>query len=72
MLLDWEKAFYKVSQEGMFIAMERMGIHNQIIIIVKQLYKNPEFKIEMDGNSSGWYKQEAGIKRMPPITIPFS
>ena len=42
-LLDLEKAFDKVYQEGIFEAMERMNIHPKLISLTKQLYKNPKF-----------------------------
>ena len=38
-LLDWEKAFDKVDQAGLFEAMERMGIDPKLISLTKQLYK---------------------------------
>ena len=31
--LDWEKTFDKVDQEKMFQALERMGIHHDIIVM---------------------------------------
>jgi retron-type reverse transcriptase len=36
-LLDWEKAFDKVSHEGLFSAMTRMGIHPKLIRLTKQI-----------------------------------
>ena len=38
-LLDWEKAFDKVDREGMFAAMERMGVPDKLVNITKQMYK---------------------------------
>ena len=40
LLLDWEKAFDRVDQEGVFEAMERMNIDPEFIRLTKQLYKN--------------------------------
>ena len=53
-LLDWLKAFDKVNQEGLFEAMERMNIDQKIINITKQLFKKPQFFVEMDGQESEW------------------
>ena len=36
-LLDWEKAFDKVSHEGLFNALERMGVDEQILNIIKKI-----------------------------------
>ena len=51
-LLDWEKAFDKVDREGMFLAMERMGVDDKLIRMVKLLYKETFFNIEIDGETS--------------------
>ena len=67
-LLDWEKAFDKVSQKGMIAAMERMGIDTHLIDMTKMLYKNPKFKMEIDGISLNWYKQATGIRQGCPLS----
>jgi hypothetical protein len=63
LLLDWEKAFDKIPQKGLFEAMERMKIHPKLINLTKQLYKNPKFKVEIDGIQSSWKTQETGIRQ---------
>ena len=60
-LLDWEKAFDKVDQGSMHEALERMNIPENTDII-KEVYKNPSFKIEIDGEQSEWQK--------PTIPVP--
>ena len=50
-LLDWEKAFDRIDQKALFEAMERMGIDDKLIRLTSQLYKDPTFKVEMDGES---------------------
>ena len=51
-LLDWEKALDKVDRNEMFIAMERMQVHEKLISLVKTLYKHTTFKVEIEGNWS--------------------
>ena len=63
LLLDWEKAFDKIDQTGIFEAMERMNIDPKLIRLTKQFYKNLEFYVEMDGISSTWKKQSTGIRQ---------
>ncbi len=53
-LLDWEKAFDKVDREGMFLAMDRMGVDDKLVRMVKLLYKETYFNIEIDGETSSW------------------
>ena len=59
LLLDWEKAFDKLTHEALFIAMEKMNIDKKLIRLVKMLYKNPEFMVETEGKQSKWKKQKA-------------
>ncbi len=44
-LLDWEKAFDKVDREGMFLAMDRMGVDDKLVRMVKLLYKETYFNL---------------------------
>ena len=67
-LLDWKKAFDKVNQDGLFKAMERMGIDDKLIRLTKRAYKNPTFKIEIEGKSSSWHKQHTGIRQGCPLS----
>ena len=67
-LLDWEKAFDKVDRNKMFEALERMSINKKIINVIKSLYKETQFKVEIEGDSSNWLKQETGIRQGCPLS----
>ncbi len=67
-LLDWEKAFDKVKQEKLFEALERMGVAPKLINMIKQLYKNPKYKVEMEGYTSEWHKQHTGTRQGCPLS----
>ena len=67
-LIDWEKAFDKVSQKGLFSALERMSINPKLISMIRELYKNPRYKVEMDGYTSNWHTQESGIRQGCPLS----
>ena len=41
LLLDWEKAFDKVSHEWLFKALEAMCIPAQLLDMIKELCKKP-------------------------------
>ena len=45
LLLDWEKAFDKISQEELIEAVERMNVPDKLIKVVKSFYVNPQFRI---------------------------
>ena len=72
LLLDWEKAFDKVSQEGLFEAMSRMNIDEKIIRLTKQLYKNLSFYVEMVGKQSGWKNRKQESDKDAPYHHIFS
>ena len=44
-LLDWEKAFDKLSREGLFSALHRANIPEKIIKVIQAIYANPEFQV---------------------------
>ena len=67
-LIDWEKAFDKVSQKGLVVALERMGTPEKLINLIKELYSNPTFKVEVEGIESQWHRQEAGIRQGCPLS----
>ena len=68
LLLDWEKAFDKVDRNEMFNAMERMEINPKLIRLVKTIYKDTKFKVEIDGRASDWQTQHTGIRQGCPLS----
>ena len=67
-LLDWEKAFDKVDREGLMLAMDRLGVDDKLIRIVRELYKDTRFNVEIDGETSRWKNQETGIRQGCPLS----
>ena len=67
-LLDWEKAFDKVTRPGLWSAMERMNIPTKLLNVVQSLYSAPMFKVERDGSESQWKEQQTGIRQGCPLS----
>jgi len=67
-LLDWEKAFDKVTHEALFTALERIGIDPKYIRIIKEIYKNPLFNVKFEGQTSETMRQETGIRQGCPLS----
>ena len=67
-LLDWEKAFDKVTREGLFNAMRRMNIHPKLIQLVQSIYRKTEFAVEVEGVASEWTEQQTGIRQGCPLS----
>ena len=67
-LLDWEKAFDKVRHESLFSALARMNVPEQYVKAIKELYRQPTFKVEMEGKTSSWEPQTTGIRQGCPLS----
>ena len=67
-LLDWEKAFDKVTHEGLHNALERMNIAPKLRNLIKEPHKAPNFYVEMEGNTSRWKTQNSGIRQGCPLS----
>ena len=46
-----------------------MNVPQNIINVIKELYKRPTFKVEMEGVESEWTQQTT--ERMPALSVPF-
>lgn len=64
----WEKAFDKVTREGLESSLKRTDILRQMVNAILSLYSKPRFKVEIDGRSSDWYLQETGIRQGCPLS----
>ena len=67
-LLDWEKAFDKVDRNKLMESLERMSVNPKLINVIKSIYKDTRFKIEIEGISSKWEQQETGIRQGCPLS----
>ena len=53
-LLDWEKAFDKLTRNGLFNALKRANIPNNMIKVIEALYDTPTFMVEIEGTQPEW------------------
>ena len=67
-LLDWEKAFDKVSQQKMLEVLRRLQVPDKIYRLIKDFYTNPEFKVCSGNNESEWNFQYSGIRQGCPLS----
>eukprot|EP00972_Heterocapsa_arctica_P042732 6301231-Heterocapsa_arctica.AAC.1 len=63
LLLDWEKAFDKVDQQRMIIGFQRMGIPNEIVELIADMYREPTFAVKEGKSRSSERRQNAGIRQ---------
>ena len=62
-LLDWEKAFDKIEHEWLFRTLDYFEVPEEISDLVKNLYKKPQFYVEIDGVKSKTATQTTGIRQ---------
>ena len=68
LILDWEKAFDKVSQEKMMEILHRFKVPSRIINLIASFYKDPQFKVSMGEDESNWRRQATGIRQGYPLS----
>ena len=68
LLLDWEKAFDKITHEWLFIALEGFNIPMEIMSLIKSMCENPTFYVSVGQDESDWAKQETGIRQGCPLS----
>ena len=67
-LLDWEKAFDKVSQDKLTETLQRLRVPSRILNLICSFYDNPLFKVKVGTAESTWRPQEAGIRQGCPLS----
>ena len=68
LLLDWAKAFDKITYERLFAALERMAVDPKLINIIKYIYNHATFYVTIDNIQSNTYKQHTGIRQGCPLS----
>ena len=72
LLLDWEKAFDKISHQALGKTLERMNVPAELATRIMKIYEAPIFKTEIEGIQSKWYPQKTGIRQGCPLSpYPF-
>jgi len=66
--LDWEKAFDKIEQEWMIKALNSFGLDEKHLRLIKRLYADPTFFVEIEGTKSEWKRQKRGIRQGCPLS----
>ena len=67
-LLDWEKAFDKVSQSKLLQVLRRIKAPPKMLKLVEQMYEDPQFRIRAEGNFSANRRQHSGIRQGCPLS----
>jgi len=68
LLIDWEKAFDKISHDGLINAPARMEVPQKYINIIRNIYENAFFRVEIEGTTSRERQQKSGIRQGCPLS----
>ena len=66
--LDWEKTFYKISHNKIFLSLERLNIPSDLLDAMKAIYNNPTFQVTHKDKLSTWLPQRTGIRQGRPLS----
>ena len=67
-LLDWEKAFDKITHSSLLKTLERFNVPAKLINAIKMLYNEPTFTVNINGGKSKQKKQNTGIRQGCPLS----
>jgi len=67
-LLDWVKAFDKLSHTGLLDALRRLGVPPDLIEAIEMLYREPRFQVVTRSSTSAKHRQHSGIRQGCPLS----
>ena len=67
-LLDWEKAFDKLSPAGLIKALKLFGIPTDMVATIQGIYLERNFVVEDSFGNSGLHSQKSGIAQGCPLS----
>lgn len=67
-LLDWEKAFDKISHCKLLQVLRRLKTPPNMLHLVSMMYHNPRFRITAAGTTSNFKRQHSGIRQGCPLS----
>lgn len=67
-LLDWEKAFDKIDHERMMQALKRAQVPDNMLKLIKMIYKDPKFRVRSNKTDSTYRDQKTGIRQGCPLS----
>ena len=68
LFLDWQQAFDKLTQEGLYHALKRFGIPDHYCKVVQNIYDKPAFTVRDNGLTSEQAAQDTGIRQGCPLS----
>ena len=67
-LLDWEKAFDKITRSSLLHTLRRYNVHEHLITLVASLYNKTDFCVKFRNRTSDQKTQHTGIRQGCPLS----
>ena len=61
--IDFSKAFDYVKTPYLLNKLQKIGIHGNIYLAIKELYTNPQSCVQLNGHLGGWFPVKAGVRQ---------
>ena len=66
--VDFQKAFDSVWHDALFRKLENKGINGQFLNLIKNIYKQTECAVKINGNSTKYFAYEKGVQQGNPLS----
>lgn len=70
LFIDQEKAYDRVSHEYMWKALAHIGIPEEFVLCLRNLYQSAKFKVAVNGHFTDWIEVKSGVRQGDPISCP--
>ena len=67
-LLDWEKAFDKISHSSLIHTLKRYRLPPTFLHLITNLYDHPHFYVHLNNKYSDYHTQNSGIRQGCPLS----
>jgi hypothetical protein len=67
-LLDWEKAFDKITHSSLLKTLRRFAVPSTLLRLIENIYLNPQFTVKLNGVESDLFSQHTGIRQGCPLS----
>ena len=66
--LNWEKAFDKIMHDWLLKVLDSYKVPSKIRNLIAAFYREPKFKVEIEGIESSWMTQTSGKRQGCPLS----
>ena len=61
--IDFKAAFDTIWRKALWMMLNKIGIPNKIVSILKSMYQNTECAVMIEGSISKWFRVDVGVRQ---------